>query len=49
MQSNIELITDEKRIRPEKSEVFRLSHKGAGVHSGVYLGHPEFEGFEVIF
>ena len=31
-----------------KSDAFRLSHKGAGVHSGVYLGHPEFEGFEVI-
>ena len=24
MQSNVELITDEQRIRPEKSEVFRL-------------------------
>ena len=31
-----------------KSDAFRLSHKGAGVNSGVYLGHPEFEGFEVI-
>ena len=31
-----------------KSEAFRLSHKGAGVHSGVDLGHPEFEGFEVV-
>ena len=31
-----------------KSEAFRLSHKGAGAHSEVYLGHPEFEGFEVI-
>ena len=31
-----------------KSEVLRHAHKGAGQHSGVYLGHPEFEGFEVI-
>ena len=31
-----------------KSDEFRLSHKGAGIHSEVYLGHPEFEGFEVI-
>ena len=31
-----------------KSEAFRLSHKEAGVHREVYLGHPEFEGFEVI-
>ena len=31
-----------------KSDAFRLSHKGAGVYSGLYLGHPEFEGFEVI-
>jgi len=22
--------------------------KGAGQHSDVYLGHPEFEGFEII-
>ena len=31
-----------------KSEAFRKAHKGAGEHSGIYLGHPEFEGFEVI-
>jgi len=31
-----------------KSEAFRQVHKGAGEHSGIYLGHPEFEGFEVI-
>ncbi|PPR11493.1 MAG: Heme oxygenase (staphylobilin-producing) [Alphaproteobacteria bacterium MarineAlpha11_Bin1] len=31
-----------------KSDQFRKAHKGAGIHSGVYLGHPEFEGFEVI-
>ena len=31
-----------------KSEAFREAHKGAGQHSDVYLGHPEFEGFEII-
>ena len=31
-----------------KSDAFRQAHKGAGEHSDVYLGHPEFEGFEVI-
>ena len=31
-----------------KSEAFRLSHKGAGVHSGIYFGHTGDEGFEVI-
>ena len=31
-----------------KSEAFRKAHKGAGEHSGIYLRHPEFEGFEVI-
>ena len=31
-----------------KSEAFRLAHKGAGQHSGLYIGHPIFEGFEVV-
>ena len=31
-----------------KSEAFRKAHKGAGQHDEIYLGHPEFEGFEVI-
>ena len=31
-----------------KSEAFRQAHKGAGEHSEIYLGHPQFEGFEVI-
>ena len=30
------------------SEAFRESHKGAGEHKTIYLGHPVFEGFEVI-
>ena len=31
-----------------KSEAFRLAHKEGGQHNDIYLGHPEFEGFEVI-
>ena len=27
---------------------FRRAHKNAGAHSEFYLGHPEFEGFEVV-
>jgi len=30
------------------SEAFRLAHRGAGGNRPLYLGHPEFEGFEVI-
>ena len=31
-----------------KSDAFREAHKGVGKHSEIYLGHPDFEGFEVI-
>ena len=31
-----------------KSEAFRKAHANAGDHRKVYLGHPEFEGFEVV-
>ena len=31
-----------------KSENFRQAHKNAGKSKGFYLGHPVFEGFEVI-
>ena len=31
-----------------KSEAFRAAHKNAGSHSGIYIGHPVFEGFEII-
>ena len=31
-----------------KSDAFRQAHKGAGEHSDVYRGHPEFEGFTVV-
>ncbi|MFN3231574.1 MAG: antibiotic biosynthesis monooxygenase family protein [Alphaproteobacteria bacterium] len=30
------------------SEAFRAAHKGAGDNKPLYLGHPEFEGFEVV-
>ena len=31
-----------------KSKAFRAAHKNAGSHSDIYIGHPVFEGFEVI-
>lgn len=31
-----------------KSEQFRAAHRGAGDNKPLYLGHPEFEGFEAI-
>src|SRR5258708_7481005 len=31
-----------------KSEAFRLAHRGAGGNKPLYLGHPEFEGFDVV-
>ncbi len=30
------------------SEEFRAAHRGAGGNKPLYLGHPDFEGFEVI-
>jgi heme-degrading monooxygenase HmoA len=30
------------------SEAFRLAHRGAGGNKPLYLGHPEFEGFDVV-
>ena len=32
----------------KRSEAFKKAHSGGGQHQGIYLGHPEFEGFEVI-
>jgi heme-degrading monooxygenase HmoA len=29
------------------SEAFRAAHRSAGDHKPLYLGHPQFEGFEV--
>ena len=31
-----------------RSEAFRSAHAGAGSRQNLYLGHPQFEGFEVI-
>jgi len=31
-----------------KSEQFRKAHAGAGGNAPLYLGHPEFEGFQVL-
>jgi len=31
-----------------RSEAFRRAHHDAGANRPLYLGHPEFEGFEVI-
>ncbi len=30
-----------------KSDHFREAHKNAGDNKGLYLGHPQFEGFEI--
>ena len=32
-----------------KSDAFRLAHKNAAQHRDLYLGPPDFEGFEVVF
>ncbi|RBP03775.1 heme-degrading monooxygenase HmoA [Roseiarcus fermentans] len=31
-----------------QSEAFRAAHRNAGDNKPLYLGHPEFEGFDVI-
>lgn len=31
-----------------KSESFRLAHRGAGGNKPLYMGHPQFEGFETL-
>lgn len=31
-----------------QSEAFRAAHRSAGTNRPLYVGHPEFEGFEVI-
>ncbi|MBO0735876.1 MAG: antibiotic biosynthesis monooxygenase [Alphaproteobacteria bacterium] len=31
-----------------RSEAFRQAHRDAGQNRPLYLGHPEFEGFEVL-
>ena len=46
--SHSEWSSENDFINWTKSDAFRQAHKGAGQHSDIYLGHPEFEGFEVI-
>ncbi len=31
-----------------KSEAFRAAHRNAGDNKPLYIGHPRFEGFEVV-
>lgn len=31
-----------------RSEAFRKAHAGAGQTGDIYLGHPQFEGFETV-
>ena len=31
-----------------RSDAFRLAHRSAGGNKPLYLGHPEFEGFDII-
>ena len=31
-----------------RSEAFRKAHAGAGARGNLYLGHPDFEGFESV-
>ena len=31
-----------------RSDAFRKAHAGAGDRRGLYLGHPDFEGFESV-
>lgn len=31
-----------------ESEQFKDAHRGAGQNTGLYLGHPEFEGFNEV-
>ena len=47
-QLNIDYDSEEDFIAWTKSESFRLAHKNAGNNKDIYIGHPEFEGFEVI-
>jgi len=40
--------SEEDFINWTKSEEFRLAHKNAGKHKDLYLGPPQFEGFETV-
>lgn len=40
--------SEEDFVNWTRSEHFRTAHRNAGDNSALYLGHPEFEGFEVV-
>lgn len=40
--------TKEDFVAWTKSEQFRKAHSGAGARKPLFLGHPQFEGFETI-
>ena len=40
--------TQEDFLNWTKSEAFKLAHKNAGQHKDIYIGHPVFEGFNVV-
>jgi len=40
--------SEEDFIAWTKSENFRDAHKNAGNNTGLYLGHPQFEGFSAV-
>ena len=48
MMRDVEDHTKEDFVNWTKSEAFRLAHKNAGQHQNLYLGHPNFEGFEKV-
>ena len=47
-KSELEKNTKDAFIDWTKSEAFRLAHKNAGQHKDLYIGAPNFEGFEVV-
>ncbi|MBS91830.1 MAG: antibiotic biosynthesis monooxygenase [Rickettsiales bacterium] len=46
--SHTSWLSEKDFISWTKSESFRLAHKNAGKYNDIYLGHPEFEGFNVV-
>ena len=46
--SHSEWDSEDDFINWTKSDAVRKAHTGAGQHSDIYIGHPEFEGFDVI-
>tara|TARA_Y100000589_G_C27190829_1_gene644744 strand:- start:1804 stop:2136 length:333 start_codon:yes stop_codon:yes gene_type:complete len=40
--------TEQDFLNWTKSDSFKLAHKNAGQNSNMYLGHPIFEGFNIV-